>query len=76
MNLEEQWGWKCFPHHATMANCLNFPHVTEEELRLREKKLFAQDGGGEGCGQAQLGSRPCWLTWQFPAWQPGFKPGV
>lgn len=63
MSLREQWGWKRFPRHVMMADCLSFPYVTEEELRLREKKLFAQDGGGEGCGQAHLGSRPCWLTW-------------
>lgn len=63
MSLREQWGWKRFPRHVMMADCLSFPYVTEEELRLREKKLFVQDGGGEGCGQAHLGSRPCWLIW-------------
>lgn len=53
--MEEQWGWKHFPHSAVVAERFSFPDGTEGELRPKEEKLFAQKWDRQGYGQAHCG---------------------
>lgn len=52
------YGWKHFPHHPMVADCLGFCHETEAELRPKEENLLAQEGESRAVARSIGGSRP------------------